>query len=79
MHMSDLQAKEIIDISSGRRVGVIVDVVVDTKGNINKLILDKRLGKRILSQGKEDVELLWNQIVKIGDDIILVDTRGERR
>lgn len=79
MHMSDLQAKEIIDISSGRRIGLIVDIIVDSKGNINKLILDKKLGKRILSNYKEDIELSWDQIVKIGDDIILVDTRNQMK
>lgn len=79
MHMSDLQAKEIIDISSGRRIGLIVDIIVDSKGNISKLILDKKIGKRILSNYKEDIELSWNQIVKIGDDIILVDTRNQMK
>lgn len=79
MHMSDLQAKEIIDISSGRRIGLIVDIIVDSKGNINKLILDKKIGKRILSNYKEDIELSWDQIVKIGDDIILVDTRNQMK
>jgi len=76
MHMSDLQAKEIIDVSTGRRIGIITDIIVDSKGNITKLILDKKIGKKILSNPKEDIELTWNQIVKIGDDIILVDTRN---
>ena len=76
MHMSDLQAKEVIDISSGRRIGIIIDVIVDLKGNITKLILDRKIGKKLLSPSKEDLELTWNQIVKIGDDIILVDSRN---
>lgn len=76
MHMSDLQTKEIIDVSTGRRVGIITDIIVDSKGNITKLILDKKIGKKLLSNPKEDIELTWNQIVKIGDDIILVDTRN---
>lgn len=76
MHMSDLQIKEIIDISTGRRIGIITDVIVDSKGNIIKLILDKKIGKRLLTQTKENIELTWNQIVKIGDDIILVDLRN---
>ena len=76
MHMSDLQTKEIIDISSGRRIGIIIDIIVDTKGNITKLILDKKVGKKFLSQTREDIELTWNQIIKIGDDIILVDSRN---
>jgi YlmC/YmxH family sporulation protein len=74
--MSDLQAKEIIDISTGRRIGSITDIIVDDKGNIIKLLLDKRIGKRLLTVQKEDAELNWNQIVKIGDDIILVDSRS---
>lgn len=73
--MSELQTKEIIDISSGKRVGNISDLIVDSKGNITKLLLDKRIGKRLLVNYKEDTELSWSQIIKIGDDIILVDTR----
>lgn len=73
--MSELQTKEIIDISSGKRVGSISDLIVDSKGNITKLLLDKRIGKRLLVNYKEDTELSWSQIIKIGDDIILVDTR----
>ena len=75
MHMSELQTKEIIDISSGKRVGSISDLIVDSKGNITKLLLDKKIGKRLLTNYKEDTELSWSQIIKIGDDIILVDTR----
>lgn len=75
MHMSELQTKEIIDISSGKRVGSISDLIVDSKGNITKLLLDKKIGKRLLNNYKEDTELSWSQIIKIGDDIILVDTR----
>lgn len=73
--MSELQTKEIIDISSGKRVGSISDLIVDSKGNITKLLLDKKIGKRLLTNYKEDTELSWSQIIKIGDDIILVDTR----
>lgn len=75
MHMSELQTKEIIDISSGKRVGSISDLIVDSKGSITKLLLDKKIGKRLLTNYKEDTELSWSQIIKIGDDIILVDTR----
>ena len=75
--MSELQAKEMIDIATGRRIGGIVDVLVDSKGVINKLILDKRIGRKIINTNKEDVEVTWNQIVKIGDDIILVDLKKQ--
>lgn len=74
MHLSELQLKEIINITDGRRIGIIVDVIVENNGQIKKLILEERRGRRF---SKEEYEILWSQIVKIGDDIILVDTRNK--
>ena len=75
--MSDLQMKEIIDISSGKRLGMIVDVVIDSKGTIVKLMLDNRKNRgKLFSNNKEDVYVEWNNIVKLGDDIILVNIRN---
>ena len=77
MNLSDLQLKEIIDVSSGKRLGSIIDVIVDSKGFISKIILDNRKNKsRIFSSNKEDVWIEWKNIVKLGDDIILVDVRN---
>lgn len=74
MNLSDLQNKEVIDIATGRRVGAIIDVIVDSNGKISKLVLEERkVGKRFFLPNKEDIELDWNQIIKIGDDIILVN------
>lgn len=74
MNLSDLQNKEVIDIASGRRIGAIIDVIINMNGNITKLVLeDRKVSRRFLSSNKEDVYLDWKQIVKIGDDIILVD------
>lgn len=74
MHLSELQQKEIINISNGKRIGIIVDVIVDTSGNIQKLVLEEKRGRKF---SKEEYEILWSQIVKIGDDIILIDTRNK--
>ena len=74
MHLSELQLKEIINISNGKRIGVIVDVIVSTNGNIEKLVLEEKRGRKF---SKEEYEILWNQIIKIGDDIILIDTRNK--
>lgn len=74
MNLSDLQNKEVIDIASGKRIGSIIDVIITASGNISKLVLeDKRVGRKLFSSSKEDVYLDWKQIVKIGDDIILID------
>ena len=74
MNLSELQDKEIIDISTGRKVGSIVDVIITRKGEISKLILEeRRVTKKIFSSNKENNTITWNKIIKIGDDIILVD------
>lgn len=74
MNLSDLQNKEVIDIATGRRIGSIIDVIIHIDGAISKLILeDRKSTRRFLGNSKEDVYLDWKQIVKIGDDIILVD------
>lgn len=76
MNLSDLQTKEVIDISTGRRIGSIIDVLVDKKGSIIKLILEeKRPSRKLFSNGKDEISIRWNQIVKIGDDIMLVDNK----
>ena len=74
MNLSDLQLKEIVDISSGKRLGSIIDVIVDNKGFISKIMLDnKKTRGKIFSTNKEDVSIEWKNIIKLGDDIILVD------
>ncbi len=74
MNLSDLQSKEVIDISSGRRIGTIIDVIISLDGKISKLVLeDRKINRKLLSTNREDVYIEWAHIIKIGDDIILVD------
>ena len=74
MRLSDLQHKEIVNIVDGKRVGIIIDVIVDEKGSITSLVLEDRRGRKF---SREQYNVMWNQIVKIGDDIILIDTRNK--
>lgn len=73
MRLSELQTKEIINMSTGKRLGLIIDVIIDTKGQIKSLILEEKKGRRF---SKEEYELDWNQINKIGDDIILAQDKN---
>lgn len=71
LRLSDLQSKKIINIVTGSNFGSIVDVIIDDGGNIKSLLIDQ--GKSIFSLNREsDVNIEWNQIVKIGEDVILV-------
>ena len=68
MRLSELQTKEIINMSTGKRLGLIIDVIVDNNGLIKSLIIEEKKGKKF---SREEYELDWSQISKIGDDIIL--------
>ena len=73
MYLSELQKKEIIDINSGKRIGIIIDVVVSQEGTVKNLIVEERKLKRFTANEERTVN--WQQIVKIGDDIILIDSK----
>lgn len=70
MRLSELQTKEIINMTTGKRLGLIIDVIVEPNGMIKSLILEEKKSRRITA--REEYELDWKQITKIGDDIILV-------
>ena len=70
VRLSDLQTKEIINMTTGKKLGMIIDVIINNEGNIKSLILEEKRMKRLVN--REEYELDWKQIAKIGDDIILV-------
>ncbi|AKL95614.1 sporulation protein YlmC/YmxH [Clostridium aceticum] len=74
---SDLTEKEVINITDGRRLGLISDIDVNLeKGKINAIIVpnsEKFLGLF----GKElESEVTWAEIKKIGIDVILVEVKS---
>lgn len=73
MRMSDLQMKDIVNTKDGKKVGKIVDLVVNEGGEIQYLVVEPtKLLKRYTSFGTE-TNIKFEQIVKFGSDVILVD------
>ena len=70
MLLSDLQGKDIIDISTGQKIGGIIDVLINKEGYIEELSVQKRK-LWIFNSGVTAVK--WSQIDKIGKDVILVN------
>ena len=71
MRMSELQAKRIISISSGKNIGNIIDAEIDDNGKISSFIIEQN--KNIFSLNSEsDKKILWDNISKIGEDVILI-------
>ena len=71
MRLSDLQGKDVVDYKDGRKVGNIVDIVIDNNGQIINLIVEKK--KFFFFFSSNDLEIKWQQIDKIGEDVILVN------
>ncbi len=73
MKLSDLQEKDIVNINDGRKIGRIVDANIDSEGKILYLIIDERKNIRNFLSNNSDINISFNQIKKIGSDVILVD------
>lgn len=72
MRLSDLQNKDIVNMKDGKKVGNIIDVVIDNSGNMESLIVQRTKFMNVFSSSGE-FEVKWNQIKKIGEDVILVE------
>jgi YlmC/YmxH family sporulation protein len=74
MKSSDFRQKEVINIRDGKRLGVIVDMEFDLNvGRVTAVVVPGP--SRWLGFVKSDNDLVipWENIRKIGDDVILVD------
>ena len=55
----------------GRNIGTIIDANVLENGSIESFVIES--GKGLFSLNKEtDTKILWQEITKIGEDVILV-------
>lgn len=73
MRLSELQRKDIININNGKKIGKIIDVEIDNKtGNLVCLIIERKIFKNVFNT-ENDVQIHFNQIKKMGEDVILVD------
>ena len=70
----DLQKKEVINLSNGRRLGFVYDVEVDLEqGSVISVVVPGQNRFFRLFWKYEEFVIPFDQIKKIGDDIILVE------
>ena len=75
MRLSELQNKNIVSISDGRNIGSIIDVKInEVTGEILSLIVEANKTFFTFSNKEMDTEIKWENITKIGEDVILVNT-----
>jgi YlmC/YmxH family sporulation protein len=71
---SRLRQKEVVNISDGARLGVICDLVIDEScGKICAIVVPGQLRFSLFFKGERDTVIPWQNIRKIGEDVVLVD------
>lgn len=78
LKLSDIRDKEVINLVNGQRMGYISDFEIDiVKGSIVGVVIPGE-GKVVsLFTKVNDILIDWNKIIKIGNDIILVNLKEE--
>lgn len=71
--ISEFRQKEVVDIKTGQRLGFICDIEIDPDSGkiISVTVPSGKLFSSVMK--KADKVILWESIIKIGPDIILVE------
>ena len=78
--IADLRCKEVINICDGCRLGFVEDVVVEVvDGRILAIVVPGPCRFLGLFGREDDYVIGWDCIIRIGDDIILVDVKEHKR
>ena len=72
MRLSDLQNKDIVNMMDGRKIGNIIDININIEGKMESLIVEKSKFLVSMFSTKDEIEVKWDKIEKIGEDVILV-------
>lgn len=76
MMLSELGGKEIVNLNNGERLGIIADsdILVDEKTGkiITLLVPERKIQFRFFGES-EGIEIPWQAIRKIGNDMIIVE------
>jgi YlmC/YmxH family sporulation protein len=75
--ISDFQIKDVVNVFDGKRLGNIGDIDINLNtGKINAVVIGGT-GKVLGLFGKDDeIVIPWKNIIKIGQDVILVRYQG---
>lgn len=71
--VNDLKSKEIINLSDGQKLGFVSDVELDlTTGRITAIVVQGQYKFMGFLGRENDLVIKWENIKKIGDDIIVI-------
>lgn len=78
MTFTELKQKDVVNICDGRRIGKPMDLVLNGSAVVEALIVPVAGGiLNLLKQDRDGCLIPWNRILRIGDDVILVEIQEE--
>ena len=78
IRFSQLQCKEVICVTDGRRLGYVTDIRLEVpEGNVTGIIVPGPCRFLGLFGRHDDYVIPWNCIRRIGPDIVLVDVKPD--
>ena len=69
----ELRGKEIVNVADGKRLGRIADLAMTCSGKVLGIMAPGDRSTLRSMSGKDAVFIPWQNIAKIGDDVILVN------
>jgi len=78
MTFTELKQKDVVNIRDGRRLGKPMDLVLNETACVEALVVPVPGSiLNLLKQDKEGCQVPWNRVLRIGDDVILVEIHEE--
>ena len=74
MSLSELKLKDVVNVETGRKLGKVMDLEFNAcDGQVQAIVVpaDFKFGSLIKGE-KNGLVIPWERIVRIGDDVILV-------
>jgi len=77
VRISDFQMKDVINVADGKKLGNVTDIDINLNTGKIQAVVIGGMGKVLGLFGREeDTVIPWSNILKIGQDVILVRVAG---
>ena len=79
MSLSELRTKDVVNTLDGRRLGKVMDIEFDEgSGQVDALVVPGEFKMTSMLRGEKcGIVIPWQQICKIGENVILVELDAE--
>jgi YlmC/YmxH family sporulation protein len=75
MLLQDLQSKDVVNVVDGTKLGKVTDLEIDAaSGKIMTVLVSNNTRFINFFSGNNKISIKWDQIVKIGGEVIIVNS-----